>query len=349
MQNRLFRTILPVAVILCTPALLDAQRLGRSRAQTSAVRLAPQSAFFPLEVGNRWTYSVEGRAGGGDHTIRVLDSLDFDGVTYYDVDGLVAGRAWLRFDSRGRLVQRREGGSEQLWYDFAAPVGGAWTIDRPDLCFAKAAIESRTETVKTPAGVFTGAVVVDFGPEANCADAGLDRDVFAPGVGLVERTGITIAGPLVMRLREANIDGKSVRGPGFGFGVRTDRTVYTPDCFPVIEEARDPIPTLRAEIILENSTGGPLELTFNTGQKFDVVIRNDAGEEVWRWSEGRAFTFAIEMVDLQDVRTWEVEKRLGEGNEPWPAGVYTVEAELTNAGPRRFAAMVSIILTDPVF
>lgn len=335
------------AAILLAP--LSAQRLGRSRAATP-VRPSAQAAYFPLEVGNSWTYVQEGRVAGGPVTIQVLGSRDVNGVTYFDVEGLVGGRAWLRFDGRGRLVEyREETGQDQLWYDFGAPVGGSWTIDRPELCFAKASVASREETVKTPAGVFDQALVVDFGPEANCADAGLDEDAFAPGVGLVERTGITIAGPLTLRLQEARIGGKAVRASGAGFGVSTDRLVYVPDFFPVVDEEKDPIPAARISITLENTTGGPLALTFNSGQRFEVVIRNEAGEAVWTWSDDKAFTLAIETVDIEGIRTWAVEKRLGEDREPWAAGVYTVEAELTNAGRRRFAAVTSFEITEPVF
>ncbi len=350
MQSSFLRIAVVAAAILCAAPAVEAQRFGRSRVPPESLRLAARSAYFPLAVGNTWIYSIDGRLGSSQQVIEVLGSKDVRGVTYYDVEGLVGGRALLRFDRRGRLVEYiADAGRDQLWYDFAAPLGASWTIDRPELCFAKATIESRSETVKTPAGVFANAVVVDFGPQANCADAGLDRDVFAPGVGLVERTSITIAGPRVMRLRRALVGGKSIHAAGLSFLLRTDRAVYTPNFFPPVDEELGGVPVLKAELTLENTSGTPFRIQFNSGQKLDVVIRNEDGKEVWRWSDGRAFTRAIEVVEIGGVRTWAVEKRMGEDGRPWPSGIYIVEAELTNAGARRFGATVGVELTEPVF
>ena len=356
MQFRLIRTVVATAAIFCAPAWLEAQDLSRGRTPAAAVRIAAQSEYFPLDVGNVWTYAVESNIVSSEQVIQVLDSEDIDGVTYYDVEGLVGGRALLRFDSQGRLVEyRRETGTEQLWFDFAAPVGSGWTIDRPELCFATAQIASRSHEVRTPSGTYASGVLVDFGPEANCADAGYDQDVFVAGIGLVERTQITLAGPMTLRLTEARIGRKIVRAESFGFSLRTDKPVYTPNFFPPVldddEEPRgDGIPTLRAVLTLENTTGTPIELAFSDGQRFEVVIRDQRGEEVWRWSDGKAFTQAAGTIRFEGMRTWAVEARLAnDADEPWTPGVYTVEAMITNAGERRFTATVGIEVTEPVY
>ena len=336
-----------VAAALCaTPG--QAQHISRSRAAAEPVRQAQLASYFPLDVGNSWTYSVEGIGAPQSDTIRVVDSRDISGVTYYQVEGLVPTAGLLRIDSRGRLVEYREGRSEQLWYDFAAPLGSSWQIDRPDLCFASATIEARGAEHSVPAGVFRGVIEVDFGPEANCADAGLDRDLFAPAVGLIERSAITIAGPRTMRLREARINGRILRAAGMSFSVGSDKPIYTPNFFPPVGKDRG-IPTLRARLALENSSGAPFRMTFNSGQQFDAVIRNPAGEEVWRWSDGKAFTEAIETVTIEGVRVWVFEKSLGEDGEAWAPGIYSLEAEITNAGARRFGAMIGFEITEPVF
>lgn len=41
---------------------------------------------------------------------------------------------------------------------------------------------------------------------------------------------------------------------------------------------------------LVNGTREPVSLTFHTGQRFDFVVRNQEGREVWRWAAGRMFT-----------------------------------------------------------
>lgn len=337
---------LAAALLYTVPG--SAQRISRSRTATEPVRQAQLASYFPLAVGNSWTYSVEGLGGPQTETIRVVESADFDGVTYYRVEGLVPTAGWLRIDSRNRLVEHRRGQTEQLWYDFSAPLGSSWQIDRADLCFASATIEARNAEHKVPAGDFSGVIEVDFGPEANCADAGLDRDLFAPAVGLIERSAITIAGPRTMRLREARISGRMVRATGMSFTVGTDEPTYTPNFFPPVDEDGG-VPTLHGHITIENSGSQAFDLNFASGQQFEAVIRNEAREEVWRWSDGKAFTQATTSVVVDGVHVWAFDVRLGDDEQPWAPGTYTLEAELVNGGPRWFAGMVSFELTDSAF
>lgn len=45
-------------------------------------------------------------------------------------------------------------------------------------------------------------------------------------------------------------------------------------------------------LLLVLTASGPVTLQFNSGQRFDFIIRAD-GEEVWRWSEDQFFTQAL--------------------------------------------------------
>lgn len=78
---------------------------------------------------------------------------------------------------------------------------------------------------------------------------------------------------------------------------------------------------------LSVTTGDPIpeELTFRSGKRADVVVRDaETGETVWQWGRGRMFTQAISTVEvgpdepLEEVFTWP---------DP-PAGRYTAEATL---------------------
>jgi hypothetical protein len=68
-----------------------------------------------------------------------------------------------------------------------------------------------------------------------------------------------------------------------------------------------------------------VELMFPSGQTHDFVVRDSAGREVWRWSEGRMFTQALQSKAISggDEATYE---------EAWSAGTragrFTVEATL---------------------
>ena len=43
-----------------------------------------------------------------------------------------------------------------------------------------------------------------------------------------------------------------------------------------------------------NTASGKVELLFPSGQTHDIVVLDSIGREVWRWSEGRMFTQALQ-------------------------------------------------------
>ena len=224
---------------------LDAQVRSRSRA---AGLLQPD--LLPLEVGNSWTLEAQGRFAGDQRTIRVTERVEINSIVYYRVEGLQQEPALLRRNARGQIVERTDAG-EGLWYDFAAPINGSWRSERNLDCLGQAMLASRGESVQTPARAFDGVLIVGYGP-TNCADAGLADEVFAPGVGPVQQTEITIAGPRVYSLLRARVGGKVISGPGVSFGLKVDRAVYTPNLFPPVDPDRA-IPTLTAELTIENT------------------------------------------------------------------------------------------------
>jgi|GEM_PF-3738726 len=98
--------------------------------------------------------------------------------------------------------------------------------------------------------------------------------------------------------------------------------------------------TLKARVVndemvfsfaLVNISGKDQEVRFNSGQKYDIVITNNSGREVYRWSEGRFFTEAIEYVtvkkggSLEFTESWDFKNKNGEIVEP---GQYNVKVEI---------------------
>ncbi len=76
-------------------------------------------------------------------------------------------------------------------------------------------------------------------------------------------------------------------------------------------------------LTVENTGDDPVELTFRSGLKVDFVVEAD-GEEVWRASDGRMFTQALqsETIDSGETVTYP-------GRWPDPdSGAYTAIAEL---------------------
>lgn len=74
-----------------------------------------------------------------------------------------------------------------------------------------------------------------------------------------------------------------------------------------------------------NTGSDPVELTFRSGKRADVVVTDTgSGEEVWRWSAGRMFTQAISTVELAGGETLD---RSFTWDDP-PAGSYEAEGTL---------------------
>ncbi len=88
--------------------------------------------------------------------------------------------------------------------------------------------------------------------------------------------------------------------------------------------------TVRFALRITNIAGRAAELTFPTSKQYDFWVTRGR-DEVWRWSDDRLFTQAIEK------RTIEPQGALTL-SEPWiaaPAGTYTVHGELHADGYRR--------------
>lgn len=339
-----------LATAILIPLVATAQIAVRSRAAAPQVRTLAAQAHFPLSVGDSWTYALEGRAAGDEsRTIRVIDSQERRGVVYYQLEGW-PGRdvPSVRLTARGQLVALDpESGSERLWYDFAAPVGAMWQPETSDDCIGRAEISERNGKDEVPAGSFDAVLSVVYGP-SQCADAGVASERFAPGVGLIERTEITIAGPLTWRLTRAHVGGRTVEGPGLSFGIQIDRPAYTPNLFPPVDPDQA-IPVLRARITVANRSSMPLSLTFPSGQLFDLEIRDEAGESIYFWSATRLFPAVITELELSPgERVFEVEVPLSVDGQPYRPGRYVVEGWLVIPRGRLYSASVPFEVTEPV-
>lgn len=66
-----------------------------------------------------------------------------------------------------------------------------------------------------------------------------------------------------------------------------------------ITRPRNDAEKLRFTLNVKNNTTKMLELTFPDGQTHDFVVKDFAGKEIWRWSEGRIFTSAMKSETLK--------------------------------------------------
>ncbi len=288
--------------------------------------------YFPLHIGNQWIY----RTALGTHssTLTAIDIPRAETIgdqTYSVVRGFDEGPALLRLANDGTLYRYNpESKSEEVWAAFATKEGDSYqtAIDR---CNKTARIESRSSKTTVPAGDFVNALSIRD-HAANCADAGLDGEVYAPYIGLIERTSVTIAGPRRMRLVYARVGGVTVlSGPEVSFTVALDKTAYT---------AGEPA---LVRLALRNTTAAPLTLNFASGQRFEIVVRNQAGIEVYRWSATRGFVALLgaERIDGVERNFAETIPLTNNSGQALPVGRYSLDAWITNTLAPQYAGTVA--------
>lgn len=175
--------------------------LGVGVASISAVLLSAcasaaggDSKPFPLDPGARWVLTDE---GGNELVIRVTRSRS--GFLLRGFPGLPP----TRVRTRGENVQAWDA-SAARWKQFlrlGAAVGTRYTVQLGSVPLWRSVgvtLVSRTETCPDTEGrgrERRTCVVLELQPPKGVADAGVERLVFAPGVGPVEVVLQTIAGP----------------------------------------------------------------------------------------------------------------------------------------------------------
>lgn len=112
----------------------------------------------------------------------------------------------------------------------------------------------------------------------------------------------------------------SARGPGVGLILKADKGTYA--------EGEPIALTLQ----VANQSPQPVTLQFRTAQRYDFVVQEPQGREVWRWPAGRMFAQVLGEETLpsgRDQLTYRITVR-----ERFPSGHYTVVGIIaTEQGP----------------
>jgi len=282
-----------------------------------------QPDYFPLQVGNQWTYRAS-RLGDA-FTVEVSDTAMAGDRSYFVVQGFPTGTVWLRMADDGTLYgYSPDTGKESVWAAFGAGEGVAYPTGIAP-CNSTAMVRSRSAKVDIPIGHFDTALTIEY-PPANCADAGLTGESYLPYVGLVRREQTSIAGPVVYDLMYARLNYglTDLTAPEQTFTVGLGGTVFAPGAGATVR------------MTLRNTLPQPLSLTFPSGQRYDVAVRDDTGATVYQWSRGKLFTLLFGTLQLTGEKTWTATFPA-----PPQAGKYTVEAWLATS-PVAWRGQVSI-------
>lgn len=181
--------------------------------------------YFPLAVGNRWVFQVEGHdmltmpLPPKRDTVAVTAKSTLQGIDYYRIEsswpGFYPKRLWVTRSNNGNILWSTKPGTyDGLYLNFNAEVGQRWPVgDEFDACLTSLALIDDYAAVNTPVGKFDGAKEIGGG-WIDCTDFGWTA-AFARGVGPVRWEAITIAGPTNWILVEARIrDNKSEPASG---------------------------------------------------------------------------------------------------------------------------------------
>ncbi|HEX3043636.1 MAG TPA: hypothetical protein VHY08_02700 [Bacillota bacterium] len=249
----------------------------------SAAETVVAPNYFPLAVGDEWTYLRTSQVINEKLFVNVTGKMQPTGSTlvFYQLNNYNGQAHWVQQTNTGMVYEY----PNYEWYFLNAEVGKPWTMHIntkiPGVIIgsdgAILTVVSRNEVVKVPAGIFT-TVHIRF--QTRVMDAGITDEWFAPGVGLVKRMESSFVGAINTELVRAVIDGVVIENPLVTTSVTTDKPVYWEDHMPTIVP-----PTTGPEIIISctvtPSSGQPTVLNFIDYNVWDVSIINPDGRVVW--------------------------------------------------------------------
>lgn len=285
--------------------------------------------YFPLQVGNQWIYRVDEGPVKDLKVAAIERSEKIDDKEYFVYRGIQGEIARIRMTDQNRLVQLNADGSESTWVDFNAGKGISFPTAF-DNCTGRGEITSRTESVDILDRAWTDGIRVTYSA-ASCADAGVQEDLYLPGLGLAERTYQSFTGPRRYKLTYARIGNASVvTSSEYSFRINLDKKTY------------DPHAVINLRLTLENWTKTPLTLHFNSGQSFDFAIRNESGETVYYWSANKLFIAVVREESVSGEKNWTVTEELD-----LAPGDYVLEAWLTTGPKPAYKAQLPFSIDGP--
>ena len=307
--------------------------LARSFAATLALMalpgLAQASTYLPWSAGDQATFTDAGSAM--EAPVEITRSVRGNWHRYSNFFGL--GNQWVNTEPQDEVIRFWDGGNIQTFMDMDAPVGTTVAVNMAPCNIGDVTLAARGLHVDTPGGSFDGVIQLDL--QTNCQDAGVEQMFFAPGVGPVKWTTSSLLGPMSFELTSGEIGGTTYpQAWGVSVAGRFETDSPWIDRMPFIGPPPPPT-TYKASIRVANDTAYPMTYRFNGGQRFDILVFNEAGDEVASWSRGRIFTREIAHIEIAAGEalefTGEVELTTDTGDD-LPPGKYTVRVELTSSG-----------------
>ena len=252
-----------------------------------------------------------------------------DGNVYFRLTGYVGQPLWVRSDPNGNLLYLDEEAGRELILTSFEDAAPAWAAAPFRPCEHESQPDAKPQPYIGPIGEIAATTALRY-RSFSCADAGIESETYAPNLGLLSRTVHTFAGPRTFHLVEARVGNLTFAGgPSAAFHAAVSQ----------------PTPTrLAAALRLTLITPESLTLVYGSSQDYDLVLWNESGQPIYRWSEGQAFTQATRDREISGGLAHDVEIQTP---SPLPDGAYLLEAWLT-AGPsqRAFSALTPFRLKN---
>jgi hypothetical protein len=113
-------------------------------------------------------------------------------------------------------------------------------------------------------------------------------------------------------------------------GEPEDQTGDAERILETVLEAEQNVDVVLFNIQLTNLKDEAIELMLSSGQKFEITVKDEDGNVVYRYSDDKVFTQALETLTLKGGETivWEDEWHLSDAEQDLKDGIYIVQAEV---------------------
>lgn len=166
-------------------------------------------SYFPLATGNHWTYRSTFLISVNTFDETVVEERAIGGESYFIFDNFRLQTS-VPFRTDGQTVATVAEGTRYTMYDFGAEIGAAWNVpDPPTTLMGRMTLVSRSDSVITPAGAFTGCFHFHHAFSGNA----YYDEWFAPGVGLVRRISRLMSGLIESVLIDHQAAAEAGAGP----------------------------------------------------------------------------------------------------------------------------------------
>ncbi len=297
-----------------------------------ASTIAASEPFFPMHPGDFWEYeTADGQHG---FTIHGFTPLSANGRIYFFVNGFAPQQLMIREEiGEGLRAYDGETSTESPYLPFRLDTGSQFNAPDRGCGIVTGRVEQTRVAGSLPVGDFPSMLQLTYDTPA-CGQPVVQSEFFVANIGMARR--VMKVGDEV---RQYDLVSARVGGRILVPKTNTQITALT------WSEPRQGDTALRFHLRTISGVAATTTMRFGSTQRYDLVIRDQNGNKVWQYSDGKAF---VPVLGQAQAAKYEIVVPLNQlpGGSIAP-GAYTVDAWLTTMGDTpRFAASVGMVIQD---